>query len=380
MKQLLLFTFVCIPFLIFAQIIVQPTTLPQVGDTLRTAVDNLPSNISLNPIGANQRWDFTSLQAPFTRQTIVKPAAEGAHAANFRLATMLIQLSDNAEIYYRSTGTTFQSTFQLVGIYGKDPVGFGIDVMTRFSPPAVERRAPLRYKDNNHVESNILLPFSADDLPDFVLDQLPITPDSLRIRLAISRRDIVDAWGKITIPGGIYDVLREKRTEIRDTRVDAKLGFFPWQDITGLIPGSDLIGKDTTVSYYFLSNESKEPIAIVTMDRDEKRAIRVEYKADNNDLMTDVQNVKSLKPGVYAFPNPAIVNVRFEFSNLPPGNYKLTLYNILGAPVWSQRYYINGQRIEKVDISDLRKGTYLYSLQDDNGKTIATKRLVVVRP
>lgn len=83
---------------------------------------------------------------------------------------------------------------------------------------------------------------------------------------------------------------------------------------------------------------------------------------------------------MYAFPNPAIVNVRFEFTNLIPGNYKVSIFNILGAEVWKNYYYISGQRIEKVDISNLRKGTYLYSLQDDRGKTIATKRLVVVRP
>lgn len=380
MKQFLVLLMLGFPFLLIAQITIQPFTLPQIGDTLRTAIDNLPSNISLAASGANQRWDFTSLQAPFTRQTIIKPASEGNHDKLFRAATMLIQLSENAEIYYRSAGNASQTVFQIVGFYGKDPVGFGINLLTRYTPPIVERRAPLNYKDNSRIETAILLPFSADDLPDFVLDQLPITPDSLRIRLAIERRDVVDAWGKMTIPGGIYNVLREKRTEIRETRVEAKLASLPWQDITGLIPNSDLAGKDTTVYYYFLSDESKEPIAIVTMDRAEKRAIRVEFKADYNDPTTDIQNVKSLKPGVYAFPNPAIVNVRFEFSNLSPGNYKLTLYNILGAPVWSQRYYINGQRIEKVDISDLRKGTYLYSLQDDNGKTVATKRLVVVRP
>lgn len=376
MKQMLLFVLCCCSWLLHAQITVQPATLPQVGDTLRTAVDNLPSNISLAPTGANQRWDFTSLQAPFTRQTIMKPVSEGNNAGQFRQATMLVQLNDNAEIYYRHSN----NTLQIVGLYGNDPLGFGINVLTRYAPPIVERRTPLRFKDNNRIESNFLLPFSADNLPDVVLDQLPITPDSLRIRVSIERRDVVDAWGKITIPGGIYDVLREKRTEIREARVDAKLGLFPWQDITGLIAGSDIVGKDTIVYYYFFSNEAKEPIAIVTMDKNEKRAIRVEFKADNNDLTTDVQNVKSLKPGVYAFPNPAIVNVRFEFSNLPPGNYKLTIYNILGTPVWNQRYYINGQRIEKVDISDLRKGTYLYSLQDDSGKTVATKRLVVVRP
>lgn len=378
MKQTVLFLLVWIPLLLAAQITIPITTLPRVGDTLRTAVDNLPTNISLGGAGANQRWDFIRLQSPFTRQTIIKPAAEGEHAADFSLASMVIQLSGNEEAYYRSTGTTFQNTIQLVGLVGKDPLNFGIETLTRFTPPMVERRAPLRYKDSNRISTNFVLPFAADDLPPEVLQQLPITPDSLRMRMTIERRDVVDAWGKLLIPGDIYNVLREKRTEIRQARVEAKVGGMIWQDITGLIPNTDLAGKDTTVYYYFYNNEVKEPIAIVTLDKNGKRVARIEYKA--NDETTDVQNVKSLKPGVYAFPNPAIVNVRFEFSNLPPDNYKLTIYNILGAAVWSQRYFINGQRIEKVDVSSLRKGTYLYSLQNDDGKTITTKRLVVLRP
>ena len=377
MKHWLLLFFLILEYSLAAQIVLQPTNLPKLGDTLRTAIDNMPGNISWMPSGADQRWDFTALQAPFTRQTIIKSPEVGEHRDQFPTANMLVELAEGAEAYYRFI-ISQQSTVQLLGFFGEDPLHFGVKVLTRYNPPIVDRRAPLRYLDNNKVQSALLLPFSADDLPKAILDQLPITPDSLRIRITIDRRDVVDSWGKVTIPGGIYDVLREKRTEIRETRVEAKLGFSAWQDITDLIPNSELAGKETTVAYCFFSNEAQEPIAVVTMSQDAKKPLRVEYKA--NDLTTDVQNVKTLKPGVYAFPNPAIVNVRFEFTNLPPGNYKVSIYNILGAEVWKQYYYINGQRIDKVDISSLRKGTYLYSLQDEWGKTIATKRLVVVRP
>ena len=47
---------------------------------------------------------------------------------------------------------------------------------------------------------------------------------------------------------------------------------------------------------------------------------------------------------------------------------------------WSRTYYIDGNRTEKVDVSELRKGTYLYSLSNEQGKTLSTRRLIVVRP
>ncbi len=374
MKPTLLFAFALGILCASAQITITSESFPAIGDTLRIAIDNLPGNIQITPSGPNQRWDFTNLQSPFARQVIVRRTLEGTHHAFFPTANQMTTPIENAEAYYRATSTAYQ----MVGIYGKAPFNFGIEGGTSFNPPVLERRAPMRYGDDKRTESAFAYPFSSDDLPDFVLDQLPITPDSLRIRIATKRHDIVDAWGRLIIPGGIYNVLREKRTEIREARVDAKFRFLGWQDITNLIPNSDLVRKDTTVYYYFLSNEAKEPIAIVTMDKAEERATRVEYKA--NDLTTNVQNAEALKPGVYAYPNPAIVSVRFEFSNLSPGDYKLVIYNILGAEVWSQRYYINGQRIEKVDISTLRKGTYLYSLQDESGKVLVTRRLVVIRP
>jgi hypothetical protein len=374
MRNILFFVLLLGTTPIIAQIVITNEFFPRVGDTLLTAIDNLPANLNITPPGPNQRWDYTALQAPFTRQTIVRPIGEGPRRDDFAAATFTLPLSNDAEAYYRVTNTLLQ----LVGVYGEAPANLGMKALMRFQPPITERRAPMRYRDENHMDAAMSLLLDANDLPPAVLQQLPLTPDSLRIRIKIARKDVVDAWGKLTVPGGIYNVLREKRIEIRETRLDVKVSAFPWQDISDLIPNSELAGRDTTVYYAFFSNEVKEPVAIVTMDKSDQRPIQVVYKA--NDQNANIQNVKTLKPSVYAFPNPAIVNVRFEFSNLPAGYYKLVLYNIIGTEVWSQQYYINGQRTERVDVSNFRKGTYLYSLRNEQGHTIATKRIVVVRP
>lgn len=357
-----------------AQITLRAGSFPSVGDTLYTAVDNLPNNIPVTTAGADQRWDFSGLQAPYIRRTVVRSPDSGAGGEGFPDADLLMDVGENLEAYYRKT----EKELLLLGLFGYDPLDMGLDALARFRPPAVERRVPLRYLDSNESSFNLSLLFAADDLPNALLDQLPITPDSLRIRIRTERFDVVDAWGRLIIPGGIYDVLREKRTETRQVRLDAKLGILPWQDITELVPNIEDLGSLKNTQHYYLSNETKEAIAIVTLDESDSRALRVEYKA--NDLTTDVQSLSSLKPGVYAYPNPAIVNVRFEFSNLPAGNYTLTIYNILGMELWRENYFIDGNRTEKVNISELRKGTYLYSLTDERGKTIMTKRLLVVKP
>jgi len=360
--------------LLKGQIVVTKQNFPSVGDTLYTAVDNLPANIPLTAAGGDQRWDFSSLQAPFSRATVVRPPEDGRGADGFSQADFMIRQAENLEAYYRSG----DNALLLLGYYGTDPLQLGTEVLTRFRPPIVDRHAPLRYLDTHEESYDVSLPFSTDELPRQILDQLPITPDSLRIRIHSERADVVDAWGKMIIPGGIYDVLREKRIELRETRLDAKVGFLPWQDITDLVPNLGDLGKLTIVSHHYFSNEALEPIAVVYLNEPEEEVLRVEYKA--NDISTEVQTIGEMKPGVYAFPNPAIVNVRFEFSNLPAGKYTLSIFNIIGVEQWREEYFIDGGHIEKVNIAGLSKGTYLYSLTDSRGKTITTKRLLVIKP
>ena len=386
MKQSLLLTFLwmfCCGSLL-GQISISSDYFPAIGDTTYTAIDNLPSGISIGNPGPNQSWNFTTLQAPFSRRTIYRASSSGNYFGEYPNSELLAELVENAESYYNVTSTRFE----LQGFGGSDPLGLGIEALPRYDPPLVERWAPLNYEDEHASEASISYAFSADDLPSQITAPLPITPDSFRVRLSLSREDVVDAWGKMTIPGGTYDVLREKRTTEQNVRLDAKVGFFGWQDITDIvleavnideILGMDnTLGESTIISYHFYSDEAKEPIAIARMDTAGTNPVQVQFKG--NDIISNVQNVNALKPGVYAFPNPAVVNVRFEFSNLKPGNYTLRIYNILGVEVWKKKYSVNGFRTEQVDISALRKGTYLYSLTNEKRKTLATKRLIVIRP
>lgn len=379
MKQRIpdLLFFLFLSFSSVAQITVTSASFPSVGDVMVTAVDNLPSGIVVTEAGIDQNWSYMSLESPFNMSTTLIPAEEGPGAFAYPGADYYTPFGDNVVAYYQVR----DSDVRILGLYGADPIGLGLETASRFEPPLPVRRSPMNFLDVNQIEYDISIALDADDLPAAILENFPITPDSLRIRANVNRLDVVDAWGTLTIPGGIYDVLREKRTEDREVRLDAKLPIFDWTDVTDIalefLPIEGL-GESTAVSYHFISNEAIEPVAILEMNEDETAVARVEYKA--SDVSSNVQTVTDLKPGVYAFPNPAIVNARFEFTNLPKGKYKLRILNILGVEVWSRNYQINGNVTQKVDISNLRKGTYLYSLSNEDGKIITTKRLVVIRP
>ncbi len=371
--------FLTLSFALSAQITVTNATFPQAGDTLRTAIDGAPNGIDINPAGGttDQSWDFTNLLGVATER-VYRPASEGTNFAAFPSADIFSTLGPTGETYY----DLMDDGMVLVGYEGPDPANLGLSLTVKLDPTLRERRAPLNFIDNYSDESAILLSFASDDLPAAVLDSLDETPDSIRLRIAIDRNGIVDGWGTAKIPGGTYDILREKIVEERDTRLEIKVSIGPissWIDVTSAVPFFDFVGKDTVTTYTFWNDEEKEPIALVTVDNeDNDQVLLVEYKYV--DLSTNTTYINRGRPDLVANPNPAIDEVRFNFLNLDSGQYTLKVYNILGVVIWEKQYRVSGNRTEKIDLSNFRKGTYLYSLVNENGKTITTKRLMVMRP
>lgn len=385
MKQLLLLLFgVFFSLHSFAQITITEDMLPAIGDSLKTKTDAMPSGIDLLLDAGEHSWDFTSLQSNVENVIVVQDAQDAAAYADFPNSTMVMPTGQiGGEGYFAIE----DGILKLLGFAGSDPIGLGFNVSTPFTPAIEQQRAPLSFLDANTSEYSLLFPFDPADLPVNIFENLPISPDSIRVRVSSERYDLVNGWGTLTIPGGIYDVLREKRTEYRETRLDAKISFLGWQDITDIVLSTidneaitNALGQDTTQQYYFFSNEAKEPIAIVEMATPETNEVQsVTYKSN---ILTNTHTIiKADQPAIFASPNPAIVNVRFEFANLATGNYKLKIYNIVGQQLWEKDYFVQQPHfMTKEDVSWLSKGTYLYSLSDENGRTLATKRLVIVRP
>lgn len=357
-----------------AQVVVPVATLPRVGDTLRVAVDNLPNNINVGNQGGNQTWFFGGLQAPFVTDNLCISPDLGVYKSHFPNATYMVKGANNIETYYRVENGKLLN----LGFAGAVPFDENINAIAKYSPPYQERTTPLNYQDKSNITSTLRIPFSAAFLPDTLFADLPIRPDSIRITQANTISKDIDAWGSLTIPSGIFDVLRQRMQTISARTLEIKASPIPaWIPFQVDIPG--ITGTDTIVTYTFFSHITKEPIAVVTMDENQNSVNRVEFKADNH-VITNTYNKNIKAANIYAYPNPAIGSVRFDLVGLDPGKYTIKIFNILGVEVWSQRYTINGSRTIRMDLDGFNRGTYLYSLVSENGRSIATKRLIVLRP
>jgi hypothetical protein len=377
MRCFYIYIFILIFNILTGQIVVRDNTLPRVGDTLRTATDNLPTGINPGNSGPNQFWDFSSLQAPFISEQVLKPRSAGEHGSQFPTASFFVDAQGDGEVYYRMTPT---QQFQM-GFVGNPPGGFNIQVTGRYNPNYLEKRVPMNYEESGMNSANLSIPFSAEILPDTLFTGLPLRPDSIRLLTEQVYNSTIDAWGTMTIPTGTFNVLREKRVTEFNRKIEAKSNAIPvWINISDLVPIPGLSGMDTTITYYYWSDNTKEPIAVVQTAEMGSQVTNVQFKADNSTVSTSY--VPSGNSGdVHAYPNPAIGAVRFDFIGVKDGNYTLKIFNILGVEVWSKKYQITGgKRTVKLDLDGYQKGTYLYSLTDDKGKPIITKRLIVLRP
>jgi hypothetical protein len=381
MKQFLLFTFsllLSLPFGLNGQVTLASTDyFPVIGDTLRTATDTNPLGVSITAPGGDQVWNFTSLQSGFSLERVIRDPAEGTAGSSYPSANILLEQAQGGEGYYFSSSTSFA----LMGYAGNDPLGQGFQVNAPFTPEYVERWAPLAFFDLHNHESALTIAIAADDIPGNIFDNLPITPDSIRVRVATTRTDLVDAWGTLNIPGGEYEVLRERRTENRDVRLDAKIGPLPWFDITDIALEAlpiDALGSDTLVTYSFWSADAKEAIAVIEADPTGMIVERVTYK--DNGVVSSTRPLIADKPQLAIYPNPAIVQTRLEFSNFPTGNYSMAIYNLAGSLMLQDEYAISGHQLETLDVTRLKKGMYLCVLRDQQGKRVSVRRLVVTTP
>jgi|GEM_PF-293608 len=376
MKNLLLGFLLFSTCSLTAQITITEASLLEVGDTLRVQNDFLVDDISVTAAGPDQDWDFTSLTSGVINESIVRDPSEGIFAAQFPSANLLINLTDSVENYLLRSSTQVAD----LGFRGRVSGADFLDVTAKYEVPYITQRADVSYEQEFNQSTELVVPAAYEDLPDSLLSELPngIVFDSIRFRIFIDQTSIIDAWGTVALPGADYEVLRETVVEMRDTRVEIKLGIFPWLDagsaLEDVLPG--LIGQDTSYTQQFLAEGVKEPIARITTDG-AGSALTVTYKSE--DIITSTVEIDGDLPDVFVYPNPAIDKIKVSLKNLS-GNFTFRVFDVLGQDVYRREHLFNAGDNVIVDISHLSRGTYYYSVLTAEGKPMRTKRLMVIRP
>lgn len=358
-----------------AQITVESNTLPGVNDTLRTYIDPNPDvDFDVAPVEGGE-WIFNNLSSPTVIETIFRDPSAGS-SSSFPTATAVTTTPQGAEFYYEID----DSGMRELGLFGQDPVVGFLEVDGVYSQALSIRRTPLIHGSDFSQQTGLFFPIPLALIPDSLLEQLPIQPDSLRMNLSIQRQDSVDAWGSLEVNERVYDVLRERRVEVRRIGVEALLPFLGWQDVTGIVeeflPGSGIGTPDTIVSYNFFNDQEMEPIAVVNVDEG-NNPISIEYIA--NEVTTSTSNPYQKTLSVTASPNPGIGMLEFRFQGAAADRYTIKIRNIVGQPLWEEEVYIDGKGRLSANLTHLNRGTYFYTIFDSKGNPLLTQRVVFIR-
>jgi hypothetical protein len=380
MKQHILF-WILLSFsqgLLHAQPIITSDVFPTIGDTLTYAVANAPDNLQITAAGEGQVWDYRSLQADFFVQQTYETPDSGVGAALFPQATLLSQAAQGLESYWRVS----ENQVELLGAYGQDPLELGIVFSTPFSPPLTEISTPLNYLDTLESNSSFLFAFATEDLPDTIVALLPIAPDSFRVRTNINRLDVVDAWGSLQLPEGNYEVLRQKRLETAMIRIDAKIVFLGWQDVTDVISPL-LMGtefqQDSLLTYRFWSNEARDPVLLCNVDSTGQNIISAQYR--NSLLTTNASDEAPPLVNLSVFPNPADDFIQINIQGVPVGQYQIQFFQNNGALAKEERFWVSGNSMTySLPVSDLHPGFFIGILKNMNsGKTMGRPVVLIKR-
>jgi len=263
-----------------AQITVTSSVFPAVGDTLHYAFGNQPDAVFAiyTAPGGDQQWDLSGLQATEYWQQIFRAPSSGLGAADFPGAELMYRPygSDPDRETYLSVSATQVTD---MGSYGDEPIDASINITTHLQLPMPVQYAPMNFFDITQHSSYVDEAFTPDQMPPNTVSTLGV--DSVRVIRNISRLDVVDAWGTLTIPGGSYPVLRQKHTLYDQRGLAAYAWLLGWFDITGTAVDNNWpinLGTDTIVWFDFVNDQSKEIIASCTLNNVQNNVIQVRYK------------------------------------------------------------------------------------------------------
>ncbi len=355
-----------------AQPVMKAPPAPEPGDTLFYFTDDLPKMIDVRSDGPDQFWNYAFLKAPYIEFNQVEAAASGKQHKSLPESELMIVNPQGQEEYY-----AYDDQWGLTLLGGNNlTLGSG-SINNRWS---LDNGLPLEgvklnYTEEMDVSSTMKSKVSINRLSTDIQQALGKEVDTVMIQAGISRNIVADAWGRLQIPGGAYDVIRYRVTDLVEYDISTKSAGAGWIDVE--VPNTGEFATRTMVSFHYISDQYAQPVASVQMNPNGNPG-EVRYMADP----LYAYSYKTATPGqwLYAYPNPALSVVRFKLFDVRPGKYQIRFYNILGKLLFEESYEMDGEETIDLNIAQLQRGTYLYSLVDSNGNKLITKRLAVLKP
>lgn len=343
----------------FPQITVTDADLIGVGDIIYQAWDTtgISSAINVGNAGANQTWDFSSLQASDWDTTNVISPTGTPYANMYPNANLCFQ--EDGEYYYINKST---NGVEVVGIDN-----FPINMLLSPLPLTYG----LTYSDgpNTIMDSSMVNMFLPDSLALFISSFQAHKIDSMKVVVTLTNDFNVDAWGDVTIPMGTYSSLRVNAQEVTTTSfsaycTDTLLGTGSgWYPIPQQIFPSE---TDAFNHYQWWTNDPSIKFVVADLEVDSAGNV---IDASFLTIPQAVAVTELAENTIKVFPIPSTYQLNIEANSTDLATYKI--YDISGRLILENTFSKN----TRVDLNNKAKGSYLLNISTEKGSI--TKKIIV---
>lgn len=239
----------------------------------------------------------------------------------------------------------------------------------------LDRRISTQTPEVEEKTTGYHINFAPEDIDQYLLNQLPIRPDSIKVSVAVVIND--SDWSDVSLKYSSTSLKNRSFTRVMNVErsIQIKIVPFGWTSVNSVAPMIDWDRSFKVEHRYFITADLDIPYAVLEK-RDGQYNIAVMDWGTSNRAPRKIDGAPQIK----ALPNPVINDVRFEISNVPEGSYTIKIKNILGEVKIQKMVQFTSSDIFPINIDVLRKGSYFYALEDDQGNILSTKRLIVLKP
>ncbi len=350
----------------YAQITINRSDLAVGGDWFFTANDTLISAsnaTSLKAGGSNKTWDITGwANKHFTDTTFYADGTSFPNApANCNLVSYTIDptFGDTTPNFMRATSTELRAIIDM-GMLG---AGAGGELKVMQFPSTMGTN----FKDSVASYFTMLL-------TDFGFPANPLL-DSVKINFKVVNNSSIDGWGKLKLPAGQFDVLRQKSVEATN------ISFLVRNKITGTYTDASALGaapiNETVVNYSWVGKNSGHFLLVANEDTS-GNLTDMTYMTSSSKGMSGVRENKAFSASTKAYPNPASDLLTIETQVKQNVTVMVRVYDILGNEVMPETSvnFKSGMNQLPVDVNQLKPGVYFYTL---NGNGINTSSKFVIK-
>ena len=342
-----------------AQITINATHLVDVGVSVQQSIDTIPGSITIGSSGANQTWNYTSMNEDVVETLTFSNPSTFPGASSFPTANMGLTNSnepDNWQFLDKNSVGLF--------VVGQTIIQQGQQIEIPFTSTILTFPSTMGTNFSGSWSGQIAQIF---------LGQSGI--DSVRITRGANQSSIIDAWGTLTTPLGTFASLRQIDVlQTIDTTWVLQSGVWSIIDpFTAGLAGIDPIAFDTVNTARWWTDNPLSKFPLLEMDYENNGSVN-EVTWQKSSPTVGINELKATT-NFNVYPNPAKNVITFE-TNIT-NNSEIAIMDITGKVIKSVVFSTSKQTI---DIANFEAGIYFYSIRDrKSGKVLQNNKIIVTK-